>query len=130
MRRPNQRSSLAAATRVSGKTRFGCAGCAVDERDEIRSPELDLIKVRTAGRTGGAQTPGDVGHSREGTRTAGLSVASRPDRPRGVRGYYHADSEDREELLRLRATAVREGISCFKSGLPEYYEWIGTRAKD
>jgi galactonate dehydratase len=48
---------------------------------------------------------------------------------RGVRGYYHADSENREELLRLRETALREGISCFKSGLPEYYEWIATRAK-
>jgi galactonate dehydratase len=52
-----------------------------------------------------------------------------PIDPRGVRGYYHADSEDRDELLRLRQTALREGISCFKSGLPEYYEWIGTRAK-
>jgi galactonate dehydratase len=48
---------------------------------------------------------------------------------RGVRGYYHADSENREELLRLRQTALLQGISCFKSGLPEYYEWIGTRAK-
>jgi len=48
---------------------------------------------------------------------------------RGVRGYYHADSEDRQELLRLRQTALLEGISCFKSGLPEYYEWIATRAK-
>lgn len=48
---------------------------------------------------------------------------------RGVRGYYHADSENRDELLRLRQTALREGISCFKSGLPEYYEWIATRAK-
>src|SRR6476620_2690672 len=36
-----------------------------------------------------------------------------PFDPRGVRGYYHADSEDRDELLRLRQTALREGISCF-----------------
>src|SRR5437899_10843855 len=29
-----------------------------------------------------------------------------PFDPRGVRGYYHADSEDRNELLRLRQTAL------------------------
>jgi len=32
-----------------------------------------------------------------------------PIDPRGVRGYYHADSEDREELLRLRACRCRHG---------------------
>ncbi|HEV2496001.1 MAG TPA: galactonate dehydratase [Terriglobia bacterium] len=48
---------------------------------------------------------------------------------RGVRGYYHAQAETREELLKLRETAVRDGVSCFKAGLPQYYEWIERRAK-
>jgi galactonate dehydratase len=48
---------------------------------------------------------------------------------RGVRGYYHAQAETRDELLKLRETAVRDGVSCFKAGLPEYYEWIERRAK-
>ena len=48
---------------------------------------------------------------------------------RGVRGYYHASASTREELARLRETAVRDGVSCFKSGIPGYYEWIETHAK-
>jgi galactonate dehydratase len=52
-----------------------------------------------------------------------------PTDPRGVRGYYHANPTSREELVSLRATARDEGVSCLKAGLPEYYEWIGTRAK-
>jgi galactonate dehydratase len=48
---------------------------------------------------------------------------------RGVRGYYHASASTREELARLRQTAVRDGVSCFKSGIPGYYEWIETHAK-
>jgi galactonate dehydratase len=48
---------------------------------------------------------------------------------RGVRGYYHASASTKEELARLRQTAVRDGVSCFKSGIPGYYEWIETHAK-
>ena len=50
--------------------------------------------------------------------------------PRGVRGYYHADGvRTPEGLARLRATAIQQGVSCFKTGLPSYYEWIETRKK-
>ena len=48
---------------------------------------------------------------------------------RGVRGYYHTNATTREELARLRETAVAQGVSCFKAGIPEYYEWIETNAK-
>jgi galactonate dehydratase len=48
---------------------------------------------------------------------------------RGVRGYYHARARNKEELVALRATAVEQGVSCFKSGIPGYYEWIETRQK-
>ena len=48
---------------------------------------------------------------------------------RGVRGYYHTEASTREELLKLRETAVRDGVSCFKAGLPEYYEWIERHSK-
>jgi galactonate dehydratase len=58
--------------------------------------------------------------------------------PRGVRGYYHLDigldgrldaSKIREELSRLSQEAIRQGVTAFKTGLPDYYEWIDTRAK-
>ena len=52
-----------------------------------------------------------------------------PIDPRGVRGYYHARAQTREELARLRENAVSLGITCFKSGIPGYYEWIETHAK-
>ena len=52
-----------------------------------------------------------------------------PVDPRGVRGYYHARARNKEELVALRATAVQQGVSCFKSGIPGYYEWIETRQK-
>jgi galactonate dehydratase len=52
-----------------------------------------------------------------------------PMDPRGVRGYYHARAQTREELARLREDAVNQGVSCFKSGIPGYYEWIETHAK-
>jgi galactonate dehydratase len=48
---------------------------------------------------------------------------------RGVRGYYHARAGNLEELRRLRETAAAQGITCFKSGIPGYYEWIETNAK-
>ena len=48
---------------------------------------------------------------------------------RGVRGYYHARGESREQLLQLRESAAKLGVSCFKSGIPGYYEWIETHAK-
>ena len=50
--------------------------------------------------------------------------------PRGVRGYYHADGvRTPEALAKLRETAIQQGVSCFKTGLPTYYEWIETRKK-
>jgi galactonate dehydratase len=50
--------------------------------------------------------------------------------PRGVRGYYHADGvRTREGLAKLRETAIAQGVSCFKTGLPDTYEWIETRKK-
>ncbi len=48
---------------------------------------------------------------------------------RGVRGYYHASARTREDLERLRETAVEQGVSCFKSGASGYFEWIETHAK-
>ena len=52
-----------------------------------------------------------------------------PFDPRGVRGYYHARAGTRAELEKLRASAAEQGITCFKSGIPGYYEWIDTNAK-
>ena len=50
--------------------------------------------------------------------------------PRGVRGYYHADGvRTPEALAKLRETAIGLGVSCFKTGIPTYYEWIETRNK-
>ena len=50
--------------------------------------------------------------------------------PRGVRGYYHADGvRTPEGLQKLRETAIQQGVSCFKTGIPTYYEWIETRKK-
>ncbi|MEX2260955.1 MAG: galactonate dehydratase [Bryobacteraceae bacterium] len=51
-----------------------------------------------------------------------------PVDPRGVRGYYHARARTKEDLQKLRQTAMRLGVSCFKSGIPGYYEWIETTA--
>jgi len=52
-----------------------------------------------------------------------------PFDPRGVRGYYHASASTKEELAQLRETAIEQGVSCFKSGIPGYYEWIETHTK-
>ncbi len=52
-----------------------------------------------------------------------------PVDPRGVRGYYHARARTREDLARLRETAVRDGVSCFKTGpAGRTFEWIETHA--
>jgi galactonate dehydratase len=52
-----------------------------------------------------------------------------PMDPRGVRGYYHARAGTLDELRQLRASAKELGITCFKSGIPGYYEWIETNEK-
>jgi galactonate dehydratase len=52
-----------------------------------------------------------------------------PVDPRGVRGYYHTQARTKDELVKLRGTAVQQGVSCFKSGIPGYYEWIETHQK-
>ncbi len=48
---------------------------------------------------------------------------------RGVRGYYHVDGASREQLMQLRETAMAQGVSCVKTGIPGYYEWIERRPK-
>lgn len=52
-----------------------------------------------------------------------------PSDPRGVRGYYHARATTKEELQKLRESASKLGVTCIKSGLPNYYEWIETHEK-
>jgi len=52
-----------------------------------------------------------------------------PFDPRGVRGYYHIDGANREQLAKVREIALAEGLSCFKSGIPDFYEWIERRPK-
>jgi len=52
-----------------------------------------------------------------------------PFDPRGVRGYYHLDGANRDQLIQLRQTAREQGITCFKGGIPGYYEWIEKRPK-
>ncbi|MGD0340591.1 MAG: enolase C-terminal domain-like protein, partial [Bacteroidales bacterium] len=53
-----------------------------------------------------------------------------PVDPRGVRGYYHAFAFTRDELQKLRETAVQDGVTCFKTGLPApTYEYIDTHDK-
>ncbi len=52
-----------------------------------------------------------------------------PNDPEGVRGYYVANARTLDELKRLRETAQAQGITAFKGGLPNYYEWIETNEK-
>src|SRR6516225_3530999 len=52
-----------------------------------------------------------------------------PNDPEGVRGYYVANARTLEELKQLRNTASSQGITAFKGGLPNYYEWIETNEK-
>ena len=52
-----------------------------------------------------------------------------PMDPRGVRGYYHVRAQGRDGLRALRDSAQKLGITCFKSGIPGYYEWIETHQK-
>ena len=50
---------------------------------------------------------------------------------RGIRGYYHVENiRTAEDLAHLRETALHDGVSCLKIGLPDHdYEWIETNAK-
>ena len=50
---------------------------------------------------------------------------------RGIRGYYHVENiSTAEDLAHLRESALEEGVSCLKIGLPDQdYEWIETNAK-
>jgi galactonate dehydratase len=53
-----------------------------------------------------------------------------PSDARGVRGYYHSRAHTSEELAQLRESALAQGVSCFKYGLPDGdYEYIETHAK-
>jgi galactonate dehydratase len=52
-----------------------------------------------------------------------------PSDPRGVRGYYHARASTKEELQKLRESASKLGVTCIKSGISGYYEWIETHEK-
>jgi galactonate dehydratase len=52
-----------------------------------------------------------------------------PHDQRGVRGYYHIRAANREQRIESREIAKKEGITCFKGGIPGYYEWIDTNDK-
>lgn len=52
-----------------------------------------------------------------------------PNDPDGVRGYYIANARTLDDLHHLRDTAQAQGITAFKGGLPDYYEWIETSDK-
>jgi galactonate dehydratase len=52
-----------------------------------------------------------------------------PFDPRGVRGYYHAQAGSREQLLKLRETAVEQGVTCFKTGINGTWEWLERHSK-
>lgn len=52
-----------------------------------------------------------------------------PYDPEGVRGYYHVRAGTKTEMAELRAKAKELGVTCVKSGIPGYYEWIETHAK-
>ncbi|MBM3766348.1 MAG: galactonate dehydratase [Acidobacteria bacterium] len=52
-----------------------------------------------------------------------------PTDPRGVRGYYHLRARSKDDYPRLREEARKAGITCFKTGIPGYYEWIDSHAK-
>ena len=74
--------------------------------------------------------PGPLGHPRQGARHARLQAARRPARSRGVRGYYHVRASSPAEITASSATPRKqEGVTCFKTGIPGYYEWIETHAK-
>ncbi len=48
---------------------------------------------------------------------------------RGVRGYYHASANSREQLLKLRESAVQQGVTCFKTGINGTWEWLERHSK-
>lgn len=48
---------------------------------------------------------------------------------RGVRGYYHTSARTKDELQKLRETALEQGVSCFKTGPSGYFEWIEGHAR-
>jgi len=52
-----------------------------------------------------------------------------PGDPKGVRGYYHLRASSPEQMREVRDIAKKNGITCFKTGIPGYYEWIETNAK-
>ena len=52
-----------------------------------------------------------------------------PFDPRGVRGYYHATASTRDQLAKLRESAIQQGVGCFKMGIPGYYEWLERHVK-
>src|SRR5581483_1707605 len=52
-----------------------------------------------------------------------------PNDPAGVRGYYASSARTLDDLRKLRESAASQGITCFKGGLPAYYEWIDTNDK-
>src|ERR1700749_256303 len=52
-----------------------------------------------------------------------------PNDPEAGRGYYVANARTLDELKQLRETAHSQGMTAFKGGLPDYYEWIETNDK-
>ena len=75
--------------------------------------------------------PGAVGHPRQSPGHAGVPAPGRTARSARRAGLlsrrWRAHAARR--WLRLRQTAIQQGVSCFKTGLPDYYEWIETREK-
>lgn len=52
-----------------------------------------------------------------------------PHDERGVRGYYHLRANTPQELSEVRAKAEAAGITCFKTGIAGWYEWIESNKK-
>jgi galactonate dehydratase len=52
-----------------------------------------------------------------------------PHDERGVRGYYHLRANTPQELSEVRGRAEAAGITCFKTGIAGWYEWIETNKK-
>lgn len=67
--------------------------------------------------------PSSLGHPGQGLGVPVHRLLVGPLDPRGVRGYYHADGvRTPDALAKLRETAIQQGVSCFKTGFPAYYE--------
>jgi galactonate dehydratase len=74
--------------------------------------------------------PGVMGHSRKVIGMPVYKLLGGPRDARGVRGYYHASARNREQLMKLRETAVAQGVSCFQVGHSGYLRMDRDTPKD